>query len=479
MHLFVKCLIIFFSLYRVIYGIWGFLIFLGTEVSAYSSHFLFGDLSLIDTDNIEDMDPYVQEQLRRFRELKEWRENEDGLPYMMPSIIWWLILSVFTLYALYHDSKRSFGYFFLLSTIRFCVSTCFWTISCFLGYEFEENKVIKFVSLVLENIYRKDQCDGFEMSYIIRTVNLVPPNINHLDRLFPSDFESMFLYYEIVMTENIFYSIKLSDIFSCFIWYQMYQLWQKDVKVKSSQQKKRFKVTSDTQRNVVGSNDKKYTKTAVYEKRVKLKPEIKRNVESNDNMIVKKTKQDKIVKTISQIQRAAIVSDDERVEIDWLWHSCLYGHKDILKRILEKFADSVNINETKIGGNTALHFGIFGNHLSVIHILVGKFGKELNLTMRNIDGFNPLDLAITKKNSAIAKLLCKHSKPPEMSSLICAVESDQPEFVQLLREELKEPLILVSKQYDLFAPLQRFIDVCKEAELKSTNAIRRKECKVL
>ena len=114
-----------------------------------------------------------------------------------------------------------------------------------------------------------------------------------------------------------------------------------------------------------------------------------------------------------------------------------------------------------------------------MHILVGKFGKELNLTMRNIDGFNPLDLAITKKNSAIAKLLCKHSKPPEMSSLICAVESDQPEFVQLLREELKEPLILVSKQYDLFAPLQRFIDVCKEAELKSTNAIRRKECKVL
>merc|ERR1712179_16024 len=105
MHLFVKCLIIFFALYRVIYGIWGFLIFLGTEASAYSSHFLFGDLSLIDTDNIEDMDPYVQEQLRRFRELKEWRENEDGLPYMMPSIIWWLTLSVFTLYALYHDSK--------------------------------------------------------------------------------------------------------------------------------------------------------------------------------------------------------------------------------------------------------------------------------------------------------------------------------------------------------------------------------------
>ena len=33
-------------------------------------------------------------------------------------------------------------------------------------------------------------------------------------------------------------------------------------------------------------------------------------------MIVKKTKEEKIVKTIPQIQRT-IVSDDERVEIDW------------------------------------------------------------------------------------------------------------------------------------------------------------------
>ena len=62
-----------------------------------------------------------------------------------------------------------------------------------------------------------------------------------------------------------------------------------------------------------------------------------------------------------------------------------------------------------------------------------------------------------------------------MSSFVHAVETDQPEFVQFFREKLKEPL---ERHTDLLVPIQRFIDLSKEVELKSTTEERRKECKV-
>ena len=72
----------------------------------------------------------------------------------------------------------------------------------------------------------------------------------------------------------------------------------------------------------------------------------------------------------------------------------------------------------------------FTTHSFTITLLLGKFGKELNLSIRNNDGLNPLDLAVVKKNSAIIKLVCKHTKP-EVSSLGPSI-SIYPTFIQLL-----------------------------------------------
>ena len=69
-------------------------------------------------------------------------------------------------------------------------------------------------------------------------------------------------------------------------------------------------------------------------------------------------------------------------------------------------------------------------HSFIITLLLGKFGKELNLSIRNNDGLNPLDLAVVKKNSAIIKLVCKHTKP-EVSSLGPSM-SIYPNFIQVL-----------------------------------------------
>ena len=72
--------------------------------------------------------------------------------------------------------------------------------------------------------------------------------------------------------------------------------------------------------------------------------------------------------------------------------------------------------------------------------------KDIKLSIRNIDGKNPLDLAVTKRNNAIVKLLCKHTKP-EISSLIHAVETSQPEFVRLICDELKKDISKHSAKY--------------------------------
>ena len=81
----------------------------------------------------------------------------------------------------------------------------------------------------------------------------------------------------------------------------------------------------------------------------------------------------------------------------------MYGHKENLKKILDKFGQDVKINRTMQDGNTALHLGIFDGHLPIVQILISKYGKDLNLTIRNNDGHNALDLAVIKKSNAITQ----------------------------------------------------------------------------
>ena len=114
-----------------------------------------------------------------------------------------------------------------------------------------------------------------------------------------------------------------------------------------------------------------------------------------------------------------------------------------------------------------------GNHLPVVQILLSKFGKHLNVSIRNDEGFNPLDLAVVHRRKAIVKVLLRNAKP-EMSSLVQAVECDQHELVSQFSQALKKPL---NRYPELNIYLQRFIDLSKELDLKSTTKERREECK--
>ena len=67
-------------------------------------------------------------------------------------------------------------------------------------------------------------------------------------------------------------------------------------------------------------------------------------------------------------------------------------------------------------------------------------------------------------------------KQTQTGLLVHAVETDQPDMVIFFREKLGK---LLQKHSDLTVPLQRFIDLSKEVEMKNTSKERREVCKVI
>ena len=173
--------------------------------------------------------------------------------------------------------------------------------------------------------------------------------------------------------------------------------------------------------------------------------------ESTTTQFTKRSKK-KLKSTQEKTQRK-----DEIVDKDWFYHSCLYGHKEVLRKLLDKYPDSFKICDVSVNGNTAIHLGVFGNHLSIVQILLSRYRKEANLSLRNSDGFNPLDLALTNKNNAIIKLLMKNARP-EISSLIIALETYQHDFVYAFCEKLKKSLD-EQKASDFQSNLQKYLDL--------------------
>ena len=220
--------------------------------------------------------------------------------------------------------------------------------------------------------------------------------------------------FEYLFDSSQFFDVRLCDIFGFVIWYQLYFLWPKSTTVLAKKKKRKEK---------------------------------------------------------NQLTNIQMPRED--AEVDWFWHSCLYGHKENLKKILDKHGQDIKINETNINGNTGMHLGVYSGHLPVAQILLSKYDKSLNLSIRNDDGQNPLDVAVLRKHGSIIKLLLKHTKP-EISSLVFTVETEQHYLVSKFCESLKEPL---EKHIELKSPLERFVVVCKEMELKSTSKERREICR--
>ncbi len=255
-------------------------------------------------------------------------------------------------------------------------------------------------------------CKEFKLSDIVDSFNIFFRDLGS----FYASFDNFIL--KTCFDLDTMLDIRFYDGFSLLIWYQLYKLWPPSPSSKALKSAQRKKLKSSS----------------------------------------RNTKRD---------------SEQTNVDPDWIWHSCLYGHKDTLKKIFEKYPNEFKPNFTTVHGNTALHLGVFGDHLPIVQVLISKFGKDINFSIRNNDGLNPLDLALLRKNNAIIKLLLKHTRP-EVSSLITAINTFQHEFVQQFCEHLSKTL---AKHPDLLIPLQRFVELCKEIEAKMTPKDRKEVCK--
>ena len=116
---------------------------------------------------------------------------------------------------------------------------------------------------------------------------------------------------------------------------------------------------------------------------------------------------------------------------------CHQGKKEKLKQFITRHSESINVEtiNTKHKGNTLLHFAIDGNHLQIVRYILLTFGQALDLTVKNENGLIPLDLAIQKKFSNIAKtILSVQRTDPELSSVILAVKTDQDELARTISQ---------------------------------------------
>ena len=100
----------------------------------------------------------------------------------------------------------------------------------------------------------------------------------------------------------------------------------------------------------------------------------------------------------------------------------------------------------------------------MVQFLLFTFKDELDSDVKNDEGYNPLDLAIVRKQSNIANTLlrCRYSNP-RISSLILAGETDQAKIVRHLTQKL---VIFQVELVELIEPLARFCDQTIELKRK-------------
>ena len=94
-------------------------------------------------------------------------------------------------------------------------------------------------------------------------------------------------------------------------------------------------------------------------------------------------------------------------QIDFMG-ACANGNKVIMKNILQKYADRINVNaRDRVTGNTGLHMGCERGHLNIVQSLIECKKRNVKLNLENVKGHTPLALAVNGGHKLIVKILLK------------------------------------------------------------------------
>ena len=160
---------------------------------------------------------------------------------------------------------------------------------------------------------------------------------------------------------------------------------------------------------------------------------------------------------------------DYHYQVDWFYHSCFYDHKDMVKKIVDKHHNDIDINLKFFEGNTALHLAAYGNNISTVQILIKSFSKEIDYSLKNNQGLNPLEVAISRKKLAVIKLLVPNTKE-ELSTLLEAIKTDQYDLASKFCKSLQGQ---IQNEPDLLAWIEQLIKEGKELETKKSSKDRK------
>ena len=166
-----------------------------------------------------------------------------------------------------------------------------------------------------------------------------------------------------------------------------------------------------------------------------------------------------------QKQKSQNVTDQMK-----LHQFCIRGDKEGLKVLLQKYSMKLDINALDIG-NTPLHVAVSGTHSTIVQMLLSHYKDQIDTSIRNYEGHNALDIAVTKKNMNIVNMLIKVFAP-ENSSLLLAVKSDQEKMVYLLKSRISESLISGYRLY-----LDRYYGYLIEFKKKDIEKSRKEKIK--
>ena len=152
----------------------------------------------------------------------------------------------------------------------------------------------------------------------------------------------------------------------------------------------------------------------------------------------------------------------EMADVSQFYQYCAQGNKEKLKEVIRSHQHQIDINAVK-DGNTALHLAINGDHHTVVQVLTTNFEHQIDTSVCNEPGgYNVLDLAVIKKNLKIFNLILKHTKNPQLSSLILAVATFQDQLIKPLKSKLAKSL-----QPEIKVELDIFCDLLQESKKKN------------
>lgn len=101
-----------------------------------------------------------------------------------------------------------------------------------------------------------------------------------------------------------------------------------------------------------------------------------------------------------------------------LYYACQSRLKDVVTQLLELppevFPHSAVIQKTSAAGDTPLHVAVRQNDEAIVEALaiyLSEHEDQSGLSIRNAEGYSPLDLAFFERRHIIAKILIKHGAP--------------------------------------------------------------------